>query len=360
MVKKIFFTPGPSHPYPTISKHIRKALDDNIPSISHRGDTFHSIFSESITNFQKLYSVPKNYYVFFLSSATEAMERIIENLVVHHSLHFVNGSFSNLFSKIASNLGINAQKIEVPMGQGFYFNKLKIPQKFELACFTQNETSTGATVPMEDIYAFKKRFPQKPIALDIVSSTPFVEVDFSLIDCVFFSVQKGFGLPAGLGVLVLKPDVIKKTLQIKKKKKSQGSYHSFENYLKYYEKNETPETPNVLNIYLFGKVCQDMNKKGLKFIRQETLIKAKKIYNLTQNSTRFSAFVKEERFRSPTVAVLNVSGGSKQILNDLKKNGYIVGNGYRDFKDKQIRIANFPQHAVKDMETLLSLMLRYN
>ncbi len=359
-MKKIFFTPGPSQLYPTVNRYIKEALALNIPSISHRGDKFHEIYSGAIAQFKKLYRVPKGHYVFFLSSATEAMERIIENLVIKDSLHFVNGSFSNLFYKVATSLSINTKKIEVPMGEGFDFNKLKIPINFEIACFTQNETSTGVMIPMEDIYSFQKRFPKSLIALDIVSSAPFVNVDFSLIDCVFFSVQKGFGLPAGLGVLILKPNVINRAMSVKKKKTSQGSYHSFENYLKYYEKNETPETPNVLNIYLFGKVCQDMNKKGLNAIRKETIIKARKIYYLTQKNNKFTPFVKEERFRSLTVAVLNIAGGSKQILNYLKEKGYIVGSGYKDFKDKQIRIANFPQHSLEDVESLLSLVLRYN
>lgn len=358
-MKKIFFTPGPSQLYPTLQNHIKEALFDNIPSISHRGDKFHQIYKDAISQFKKLYKIPSNNYVFFLSSATEAMERIIENLVIADSLHFVNGSFSNLFYKVASSLGVNAQKIEVPMGQGFHFNNLKITKNFEIACFTQNETSTGVMTPMADIYSFRKRNPKKIIALDIVSSAPFIEVDCSLIDCIFFSVQKGFGLPAGLGVLVLKPEMIKRAQNIKNKKSSQGSYHSFENYLKYYEKKETPETPNVLNIYLFGKVCQDMNKKGLKSIRQETIIKAKKIYAITEKNTKFHPFVEEERFRSQTVAVLNIHGGSKEILDFLKKKGFIVGSGYRDFKEKQIRIANFPQHKLADVESLLSLVLRY-
>ncbi|OGG15197.1 hypothetical protein A2773_04915 [Candidatus Gottesmanbacteria bacterium RIFCSPHIGHO2_01_FULL_39_10] len=351
-MKKIFFTPGPSQLYPTVPGHIKRSLENNISSISHRSDTFHAIFEDSVSSFKKLYSIPKENYVFFLSSATECMERIIENLVVKKSLHFVNGSFSNLFFSISASLGIDAHKIEEPMGSGFNIENAKVPPGIELACFTQNETSTGVATPLKDIYHFKKINPNTVIALDIVSCAPYPDVDFSIIDCVFFSVQKGFGLPAGLGILVIKPDVLERLKYVKKKKTTLGSYHTFENLLKYYQKSETPETPNVFYIYLFGQICKDFQKVGLHKIRKDTENKSQLIYDLEKNKS-FSPFVQEDRLRSKTTIVLNVKNGSKSLILSLKKKGLVVGGGYRELKEKQIRIANFPAHSITDVKKLL-------
>ena len=41
-MKPIFFTPGPSQLYPTCQTHVEKAFEENIPSISHRGEKFHA------------------------------------------------------------------------------------------------------------------------------------------------------------------------------------------------------------------------------------------------------------------------------------------------------------------------------
>jgi Phosphoserine aminotransferase len=79
MLKKpIFFTVGPTKLYPTVNKHILNALKENIPSISHRSEKFINIFKESVSNLKKLLNIPADYEVFFLSSATEAMEELLK------------------------------------------------------------------------------------------------------------------------------------------------------------------------------------------------------------------------------------------------------------------------------------------
>src|SRR5258706_11076525 len=96
-MNKIYFTPGPSQLYPTVRKHIDEALAEDIGSISHRGKKFEELFSQTVTNLRMLLKVPQTRRIFFLSSGTEAMERVIENCVKKESFHFVNGSFSKRF-----------------------------------------------------------------------------------------------------------------------------------------------------------------------------------------------------------------------------------------------------------------------
>lgn len=355
-MKRIFFTPGPSQLYPTVAKHIINALAEDIPSISHRGEKFHEIFRSTQEALRKLLKIPKNHKIFFLSSGTEAMERIIENTVEEYSLHFVNGAFSKKFYQTAVELGKKPVKIEAKPGDGFNFESVKIPNKVELLCFTHNETSTGVALPVDDIYRIKKRYKNKLMAVDTVSSAPFIDIDYKLVDLVFFSVQKGFGLPAGLGVVIVSPKAIEKYKFLKQKKARVGSYHSFDSLLKYADKFETPETPNVLAIYLLGKVCQDMvgsARHRLVEIRRETEEKADLLYNFFGRRDGFSLFVKNPRYRSKTVIVIETKSDSLEIIERLKKKGLVVGSGYKDFKNKHIRIANFPAHSVDDMKRLI-------
>ena len=351
-MKKIFFTPGPSQLFPTVPLHIKNALRDGILSVSHRGYPFEGFFQNIEDSLKRFLGIPEKHHIFFLSSATEAMERIIENCVEKYSFHFVNGSFSERFYQVAIELKKKAQKNEVQLGMGFNFKNIKIPKHTELICFTQNETSTGVLTDVSNIYAIKKQYPEKLVALDIVSSVPYVKVDFNLIDLVFFSVQKGIGLPAGLGVLIVSPKAIEKSKHLKDKNNNTGSYHNFYELLKYGEKNQTPETPNVFNIYLLSKVIEDMLKIGIDKIRTDTEKKANLLYKFFDNHLKYKPFVSDINTRSKTVLTINVTD-PKSLIKELKSKGLIVGSGYGKLKDSQIRIANFPSHSIRDIKTLL-------
>ena len=118
-MQKIFFTPGPTQLYPNVAKYIEEALKEEVCSISHRGSKFQQIFHNTTKSLRKLLRIPESYHVFFLSSATEAMERVIENLVAENSYHFVNGAFSERFFTIAQELGKVPEKYEAEWGKGF-------------------------------------------------------------------------------------------------------------------------------------------------------------------------------------------------------------------------------------------------
>lgn len=355
-MQKIYFTPGPTQLYPTVKAHIKNALDQDILSISHRSEKAQKIYAETVSNLKKLLEIPPQYKIFLLSSGTEAMERVIQNCVAKYSFHFVNGAFSKRFYKTSQELGKNARILEVKGGENFIFDKVKIPKETELICITQNETSSGVSIPPKLIYQLKEKYPKKLVAVDTVSSSPYIDLDFRKLDCVFFSVQKGFGLPAGLAVLIVSPRAFQKSKTISKKGISVGSYHSFASLDEYGVKNQTPETPNVLGIYLLGKVCRDMigsTRHRLAEIREDTEEKAKMIYDFFEKKKGYRIFVANKLFRSNTVIVIEVDGGSKKLIEKLKTKGLIVSSGYGQYKESQIRIANFPAHTKGQVLQLL-------
>jgi phosphoserine aminotransferase len=339
-MKKIFFTPGPSQLYPKLNQYVKEAFINNIPSISHRSEEFMRITKEVDEGLRTLLSIPQSHHVFFMSSSLESMERIIDNVVEKTSFHFVNGAFAGAFLAAAKAKKKKTIVHTFLPGESITARTVVIPKNVELICITQNETSNGSQVPMEEVYSLNKRYPSVPIALDVVSSAPYPSIDFNKIDCVFFSVQKGFGLPAGLGILIVSDELVKKSLK--------SGYHDFPSLLSKSIKYQTPETPNVLNIFLLGKVINDMNRKGIKTIRKVTEDKAGLIEGLG------SLFVKDNNLRSKTVLVLNTGAKTKEIIGKLKEKGIVVGRGYGEYKDTHIRIANFPQHTKKQVERLVN------
>ena len=176
-MENIFFTTGPTQLFDTVRYHIDNAIKYYVCSISHRGKEFEDIFYNCTNALKRLLRMPNEYNIFFTSSSTETMELVIQNCVANHSFHFVNGAFSGRFFETAKELRKEPEKTEVPWGYGFDFGNVRIPNETEMICLTQNETSTGVAIELNDIYKLKEENPDRLIAIDAVSSTPYIDIN---------------------------------------------------------------------------------------------------------------------------------------------------------------------------------------
>ncbi|MFQ6610214.1 MAG: aminotransferase class V-fold PLP-dependent enzyme [Fidelibacterota bacterium] len=358
MHEKIYFTPGPSKLYQTVPLYINQAIEKGIPSLSHRSDSYMEIQSSTIEALRRLLEIPLDYHIFFGGSATEMMERIIQNTAKEHTLHLVNGAFSQRFYRTAKSLLKSASKVQVEDGDGFsQFPHSDVKPETELICLTQCETSTGAITSAELIETIHDEYPEKLIAVDMVSSCPMQSLDISTVDCAFFSVQKGFGLPSGLGVVIVSDRAFNRSMDMIK---YTGGFHSFRSWAEYELKRQTPETPNVLGIFILGKVCQDFLATGLEKIRNEISIKFERIEKVVLEHSMLTFSIDNSKFRSQSVIVLNTQTDAPKISSFLENNNVIIGMGYGKMKSSQLRIANFPAHTRQDVEMLCDLLIRFN
>ncbi|MBL0744405.1 aminotransferase class V-fold PLP-dependent enzyme [Chryseolinea lacunae] len=352
------FTPGPSQLYFTVEDHVRTAFREGVPSLSHRTKKFESYYQSTVEGLRALLNIPAGYHLYFTGSATEIWERVVENLVEEKSFHLVNGSFSKRFFEVSQQLQRKADKLEVANGQGFDAS-FRATEGTELIALTHNETSTGVMLPLEFFKTVRANHPDALLAVDAVSSLPFPDFDFNLLDSVFFSVQKGFGLPAGLGVWLVNDKCVAKAEQLLAKGKSIGSYHTIPSLHTHALKNQTPETPNVLAIYLLSKVVEDMNRKGIQAIRKETEYKAALLYNTLNQHSVLNPFVKDKAFQSKTVVVADTGEHTERITKLLLEKGMQPGDGYGPSKKTQLRFANFPTHAKEHFEALVDTLEAY-
>jgi phosphoserine aminotransferase len=351
----INLTPGPSQLFYTVPDHARHAFREGITSISHRSKTFESYFQKATEGLKELLGIPTEYFIFFTGSATEVWEKSIQNLVENSSMHLVNGAFSNRYFEIAKQLGKHAQKMDAPLGQNF--SSIPITNYgTELIAITQNETSTGVSLTNDFIREVREKNSEALIVVDAVSSMPYPALDYSQIDSVFFSVQKGFGMPAGLGVWAVNPRCIEKAESLLARGISIGSYHNLPTLLLNALKNQTTETPNVLGIYLLSCVVEDFLRIGIKKIRQETDYKAAILYQALKAHPLMSAFVKDESAQSKTVIVADCGEHSVRISNYLSEHGFNPGEGYGEKKKSQLRFANFPAHSKEQYERMVDLI----
>jgi phosphoserine aminotransferase len=347
-MKKVYFTPGPSELYFTYADHHRHAIREQIGSISHRDPAFMDLYAHTVSQLKELLQIPANYQLVFTSSATECWERIAQNLVHEKSHHFVHGDFGMKFYQVANDLDKGAVLTNIQSG----YQATQVAEK--LIALTMNETSTGYQHTIEDLAETRSKNPDALIALDVVSAAPAVPIDFSLIDTSYFSVQKCFGLPAGLGVWIVND----RCLEIANKAPF-PSYHSLPNLLKMGAKNQTPETPNVLGIYLLGKIAEDMNRRGINAIRSEINYKAALLYQTIEEHPHLSISITDKAHRSKTTIVANCPDGNERILESMAKKGMILGTGYGKNSGDQIRIANFPTHSKEQVELLCDALIKF-
>lgn len=354
MSNKIYFTPGPAQLFYTFEEHLKRALFQDIPSISHRSSTFIKVIQETNEALRELLALPENYDIYFLNSANEAWDRIVQNLVENSSHHFANGAFSKKFYDFAREHGKQSTCTEV--GDGHAFDSWDIPEAAELIGITKNETSVGFSFTEEEIAKLRASNPDKLIALDVVSATPSLPVDFKNVDTAYFSVQKAFGLPPGLGVWLVN-DRCHEVASGRAKSTSLGSYRALPNLKKFGDKNQTPETPNMLYIYLLGKIAQDMINAGIRRIQNDTIYKATILNQVIEDHPQLSHFVDSKPHRSKTTIVANAEDTDK-FITFFEKKGIVLGAGYGDHKKNHIRIANFPTHSKESIEMLCDLMLK--
>lgn len=348
------FTPGPSQLFYTVEDHMKKAFREGVPSLSHRSKQFERIFSECTEGLRNLLGAT-GHHIFFTGSATEIWERIIENLVAEHSFHLVNGSFSKRFFEVSRQLGKKATSVEVEPGHGFNAN-VEVPNGAELIAVTHNETSTGVTTATPLIDAIRKKNPHSLIAVDAVSSLPYPDFDYQNIDTVFFSVQKAFGMPAGLGVWLVNDRCIATAENLLSKGHSIGSYHNIPSLFAHAAKNQTPETPNVLAIYILNEVIKDFQRRGILTIRRETEYKAAILYQALESHAHLRPFVKNPEWQSKTVIVADCGEKTADVVRAMAGKGMQPGDGYGPFKKSQLRFANFPTHSREQFELLVDTL----
>lgn len=356
-MQRIYLTPGPSHPHPRLRTFLDEAWMQDVVAISHRGKAFADFYSRTESALRMLMSIPEDHAVVFVGSATEAMERTLQGVVQDRSHHFIQGEFGEKWFKIAEQLG--KQPTATRANAGRPYPSLDVPHDAELVCITHNETSTGAMVP-DRVLQQLVTLPHRPlVGLDVVSSAPLADIPWAQLDLVFFSVQKAFGLPAGLGVLVISPRAVARAQELALKGAQIGSYHSLVQLVASAGKHQTPTTPNVLGIYLLGRVAEDMASQGIASIREENRKRAAVLYEIIHANEHFTPFVPDAEWRSPTVIVAEVNQGNTRLLRQLEAQQVILGKGYKDFADAHVRIANFPAMDSPTFDTLTRHLSQY-
>jgi phosphoserine aminotransferase len=357
--RRWYFGVGPSQLHPSVPDGIRRALARGLPSWGHRSDAFRGEVAGTVEALREILEIPGEYRVLFLGSATEAMERVVQGVVggegptSPRSFHLVNGAFARRFRTISRNLGGGPDGLEVEDGQGFRLSSVEVPDRFDLLAITQNETSTGVALDPGGIAALARRHSHLLSVVDVVTAAPVAPLELAAVDGVFLSVQKLFGLPAGLGVLVVSPRLVERVRERRRSGIPVGGHMHLPALADAADRNETGPTPNMLGIHLLGAVARDLMERGMGALRRDAMASAERIHQAASRAG-WTPFPPRHEDRSRTVLVFRVPGpaGSTGERTRLRARGFEVSAGYGGLRDRLVRIGNFPSHPPEAVEGL--------
>ncbi len=245
------FYPGPSKLDARTAQYFQEAVDSGILERNHRSEPFRQLYKETLAQFQQKLNVPATYKLVFISSATEAWEIITQSLTEKGSLHFYNGAFGEKWFNYAHKVNSKsaAQKFNINTTPEITSEN----ELYDVLAFTHNETSNGTQLPLTFMQKVRAAGSQQLIAYDVTSSMAGQNLDWLVGDIWFASVQKCFGLPSGLGVLLLSPKAVERAKKIEDRAHYNAALFMLENA----EKWQTHYTPNIAHIFMMNRLLED-------------------------------------------------------------------------------------------------------
>lgn len=350
----ISFYPGPSRIYDDIPKYVKNAHAKGILSVNHRSDEFMAMMKKTVTLLKQKLAIPKDYTILFASSATECWEIVAQSWVTNKSFHLYNGAFGQKWYDYTYRLKTGATALPFDRETILNPNQSIFENRENVICITQNETSNGTQVSNEIIRTIRKDNPDHIIAVDATSSLAGIKLDFRAADIWLGSVQKCFGLPAGLGMMICSPAAIRRARAIN----NTQFYNSAVFMADMAGKWQTSYTPNVLGIYLLMRVMEKVKPIDTVHTRIEKQYAS--WMKVLHKTSALHHLIKNQAVHSYTILPLEADKKTiEKIKNTARPNGFLLGDGYGELKHTTLRIANFPALTASEVKGLQKFLSAY-
>lgn len=266
------FRPGLNHLYipgPTnVPDTVRMAM--NVPQQDQRGPEFGAFVLSILKDLKPIFGTTKGRVMLFPGSGTSAWEAAIVNTLSPGDkvLMARHGHFSTLWAKMAQDLGLEVDLVDVAWGAGCPVNEFARrlaadrEGKIKAVFVTHNETATGVTSSVAGVrHALDACFHEALLFVDGVSSIgsiPFAMDDWG-VDLAVTGSQKGLMSPAGLGIL----GVSDKALAAAKANGMRRSFLKFDDYVIQTETGYFPHTPPTPVLHGLREALNRIHREGL-------------------------------------------------------------------------------------------------
>jgi alanine-glyoxylate transaminase/serine-glyoxylate transaminase/serine-pyruvate transaminase len=337
------FVPGPTN----VPDRILSAM--HRPSEDHRSSSFPALPRGIWEDLKQIFKTKTGQAFVFPATGTGMWETALVNTRSPGDklLAYRYGQFSHLFIDCAQRLGLNVEVHQVPWGEGApteaITERLKADTKHEITgvLVVHNETATGVT---SDIAAVRKAIDaaKHPALLYVdgvssIGSLPF-DMDAWGVDAAITGSQKGFMLPAGLGIICMS----QKALAARDTAKCPRVFFDLGDQIKANATGYFPYTPSIPLLYGLRESIDMLFEEGLDnvYARHHRLAegtrKAIAAWGLTLCS-------KAPKWNSDTVSAVMVPAGvnAADIIDvAFRRYNLALGAGLSEVAGKLFRIGH--------------------
>ncbi|MEP6656743.1 MAG: aminotransferase class V-fold PLP-dependent enzyme [Betaproteobacteria bacterium] len=342
--RNFLFVPGPTNVPDRIQRAMMVAMED------HRSTKFPELTMAVLGDLKKVFKTAAGQMFLFPSSGTGAWEAALTNTLSPGDkvLAASFGQFSHLWIDMAQRLGFDVQVLEVEWGEGVPLDRMgqalredKQHQiKAILAC--HNETATGVT---SDIGGLRKviddaRHPAL-LCVDGVSSVGCIDfrMDEWGVDLAVSGSQKGFMLPAGLGILGVSP----KALAAMPKAQSRRCYFDLVDMIKANATGYFPYTPSLPLLYGMRESLDLLFEEGLDYVFSRHHYLAEGVRAAVTQGWKLALCAKAPKWYSDTVSAIVVPegfNGAHVIDVAFRRYNLAMGAGLSKVAGKVFRIGH--------------------
>ncbi len=325
----------------------------NFIGMSHRQPKIRNLCKNIQDGLKKYFNLPDGYEVIMGNGgATFLFDMIGLGLVKNKSYHYVTGEFSSKWFASHKNIPwIYADRKEVEYGEGINPEAIS---GYDMICCTLNETSTGVILtelPTVDENCL--------LAVDATSGAGQIKVDFSKVDLYFFSPQKVFAGEGGFYLAIMSPKALARAKDLYQRTNYRPQTMRWDYAIDNSLKNQTYNTPSLSSLYLLSRQIDLMNELGEDEVIKQAKEKLQLITKWVDSKKYLNFFVKEEKFRSHSVATIDVD--KKYSVEDLCKrlrelNVVSDIEAYRKLGRNQFRISLFHNISLEDLEKLTKII----
>jgi alanine-glyoxylate transaminase / serine-glyoxylate transaminase / serine-pyruvate transaminase len=258
------FIPGPTN----IPDEIRKACD--MATLDHRSPAFGKILHPARAGVQQVLKSSSAEVFIFPSSGTGGWETALTNTLSpgDHVLVARNGMFSHRWIDMCQRHDLNVEIVETVWGEGISADRYgeilaaDTDHRIKAVLATHNETATGV---LSDIGAIRKVMNRSnhPALLLVDGVSSIGSIDFRFddwgVDVAVTGSQKGFMLPAGLGIVGFSAKAMAATSSASLPR----TYFDVRDMEKGYTANAYPYTPPVGLLNGLKLSCEMLLNEGL-------------------------------------------------------------------------------------------------
>lgn len=342
------FIPGPTN----IPDRVLRAM--HVPSEDHRSPSFPELVKPLLQDSKMVFGSTAGTVILFPSSGTGIWESALSNTLCRGDtvLTARYGQFSHLWVDMAQRLGLDVVVQEEEWGTGADPQKIEEAlradkdHKIKAVMVVHNETATGVT---SDIGAVRKAIDAAghPALLFVdgissIGSLPFY-MDEWKVDCAIAGSQKGFMLPAGLGLICISQKALKIAEGGTGRNDRLGhAYFAWKDQLAANATGYFPYTP-VLPL-LYGL------RESLAIVKEEGLENVYHRHHVLAEATRqavaawgLKPCAKEPKWNSDTVTAIVVPEGAdaaKVITHAYERYNLSLGAGLSKVAGKVFRIGH--------------------